>query len=149
MARKNPNLKELLKKWQPRLGLHNWDIKVKYCKPADMEGCQGLNEFEQTYLTSSVKILKPEYYSDPNFPQDIEATLIHELLHLHFVFLRKSSDNAGDAEEQAIELLTRAVLYDRKKTTTAVGEGPKRKPKGASKGSKVENIGGNSTGPSG
>ena len=148
MPIKNPNLRELLKKWQLRLGLQNWHIKVRYAKPVDMEGCQGLNDYDQTYLTSSIKILKPEYYSDKDFPQDIEATLIHELLHLHFAFLRKSSDNAGDAEEQAIELLTRAVLYDRKKTTTAVGEGPKRKPKGASKGSKVENIGGNSTGPS-
>lgn len=80
-------LVECSKYWIPLLGLSDWKIVLKVVHQADMceeEERQGEVLYSLTGKQAIVKILDPADWNNDDFMQDMEKTLVHELLHLRF-----------------------------------------------------------------
>lgn len=86
-------LQELCRKWQERLRLQDWDIVVRLVRKRDFaikDGVDGECEWESQNKIAIIRILDPiDYDPDCILEQDIERTLVHELLHLHFALFRE------------------------------------------------------------
>jgi len=107
-------LTQLCESWQKVLGLDAWRVKVKLCRARDfnVEGRQGEIIFDRKRLEADIKIIDPQDYPPGElFPQDIEQTLVHELLHLVWAVTQV---DAGTEEyvqwEAAIHLTARAMM---------------------------------------
>ncbi|MDD9147833.1 hypothetical protein OYT88_04620 [Sporolactobacillus sp. CQH2019] len=111
-------LQERLKYWQERLRLRDWDIEAEIVPLSAMD--DQTHGGENTYLLQSkasrISILNHGDYQNMNciIPHDMEETLVHELLHLHFAPF--DSEKNYMPIEQAIESLAKAfVETDRQK----------------------------------
>jgi sugar/nucleoside kinase (ribokinase family) len=111
-------LNERLIYWQKRLRLQDWGVNIRLCHPDEIDA-QGLSCIKVTSKSVKIKILDPKYFNDLDAEiicQNWEITLIHELLHLHFVTFdrifdrdRDNTKDARDAVEQSIELIAQAL----------------------------------------
>ena len=108
-------LQEKLKEWQERLRLQDWIVRARICRRHELPS----NSQGRVYVTLSKKmanilILDPvDYEPDNMLPQDMENSLVHELLHLH-LWPITGDDEEGIyriAEEQAIESITSGLLH--------------------------------------
>jgi len=106
----------LLKEWQERLNLQHWKIKIKVARGGDLDlpgGLQGRCDMILNRLEAFIRILDPiDWDKTILWPQDMEATLVHELLHLHWVSLDKWQANSPEvtAMEQAIHSISHALV---------------------------------------
>jgi len=121
MASKAPSqrkLDDLRREWQKRLKLLDWAITVKF---ADLRFLKDLTETENPVgacehfaetKQAKIWILRPEDWSkeEDQRQQDVEDTIVHELLHCHFAAFREESDANRLYIEQTIEMLTAALL---------------------------------------
>ena len=112
--------KELLAKWQKRLGLTDWVIDLRdNCVPDDMElpSVAGECVWQEVNKTAVIRIIKPECYGERIAPFDFEKTLVHELLHIKFCLLEESGNPLQDRVlHQIIEDLAKAfVVSEREK----------------------------------
>lgn len=106
----------LCEEWQAVLGLSQWDVFVKIVRgnglhlPHDL---QGSCEWALRRHEAIIKLMDPVDY-DPEFcrPLDMEVTLVHELLHLHFAPFDHSEKGSPDdiATEQVIHHLSEALV---------------------------------------
>ena len=110
-------LNERLAYWQKQLRLQDWSVNIRICHPDEVDA-QGLSSIKVTSKSVKIKILDPKYFNDLDAEiicQNWEITLIHELLHLHFVTFDRIFDRientkeAKDAVEQSIELIAQAL----------------------------------------
>lgn len=108
-------LHSALKYWQKILRLQDWNITMKFVDEPRC-GYFGKGRNNSTYQSSSIEILKPEHI-DPEWSgcRDLEVTLVHELLHIRFLYASKGEQNASkgeqsDSEEFAIESTARAMV---------------------------------------
>jgi hypothetical protein len=104
----------LCEKWQKILHIQDWQVKPRLARYYDMpDGKGGHISFSRPHRTASIKILDPADY-DPtwtNFPEDIERSLVHELIHLVFaVFDQHFGDDLIRLEEIAINSLERSLI---------------------------------------
>lgn len=106
---------KLLKKWQKILLLQDWDILVKF-HHFDVMGCnQGFCKPHPDDRSAEIALVHPNDY-DPSdrapWPYDIEATLVHELLHIHLHFMFPYEDQGLERElaEGTIASLERAFI---------------------------------------
>jgi len=107
---------EYLPKWTRILRLQDWNIDISVKRERDMftaavGGCVNFH-FEKRHAI--IQILDPIDF-DPDTPckpdQDMEQTLVHELLHLH---LTQWKEDHKPFEEQAIHAIAQAlILLDR------------------------------------
>lgn len=109
------NLENLLldcQKWQRILKLQDWDVSVVVAPADEMDEAEGLVIWDIHKRIADIKLVKPEEYPiDQMRPYDMEAVLVHELLHLHFApFDAKTGSPKGVAQEQAINALARALV---------------------------------------
>jgi hypothetical protein len=110
----NEQLQEKLREWQRRLRLQDWIIEARICRIHDLQPESLANIYPtMEKKTALIKILDPIDY-DPSsmLPYDMENSLVHELLHLHFWPIT-GDDEEGNyhiAEEQAIECITSGLL---------------------------------------
>lgn len=108
-------LQTLCQEWQERLGLGHWQVVVKIKRYYDMDNYQGSNLFTYSKMQSVIKIIHPDDW-DPDCMcnQDMEKTLVHELLHilLHPLAASIKDDDylKQDILEQIIETLSRALV---------------------------------------
>lgn len=106
-------LQELLKEWQEILRLQHWKIVLKTDRRYNLpEGSQGTISWKQEKLCAMIKILDPADW-DPSslIPQDMECTLVHELIHILFAPFAAQDDTPEDiSQEQAIECLATALV---------------------------------------
>lgn len=74
----------LCSKWQEKLRLSHWDIAVRVCKAKDMplKGVQAANEISLTNEQALISVLDSDDYPASVFAQDMEVSLVHELLHI-------------------------------------------------------------------
>ena len=107
-------LQSLCSEWQKTLRLQDWDIRARFVKhyrfPQSKQGEVSCVEEQKTAL---IRILVPEDYEpDQEWPQDIEQTLVHELVHVHFIaFTDSEKGSAKDlALEQGVELTAWALV---------------------------------------
>jgi len=109
----NEQLTELCTEWKERLGLQAWQVGIAFARHYEME-LRGQGECSWTLdkLQAYIRILDPaDYEPNETFPQDIEKTLVHELLHLMFApFDTERGTSEYGVQHQAIELLSRALV---------------------------------------
>jgi hypothetical protein len=99
-----------VERWLPRIGLHGWSIFLHIIRAAEMPGDQGRIRDSQEHRVADLCLLDPRDYSKGcPVPQDMEATALHELLHIHFNRLQVSKKNRA-VEEQVICLMADAML---------------------------------------
>lgn len=105
---------KLLDKWQKRLGLQDWRIKlVTRLKPEEMTvtNVSGCTDWSESIKTARIEILNPMFYGERIVPFNFEKTLIHELLHLKFSFWCQGEDSVEDRlMHQIIDDLARAFV---------------------------------------
>ena len=115
------NTEELVKicrKWQNCLGLQQWDIQLRVCRKKEMyTGGDAEVLHKPNILSAVIQILDPQDYEDAFIAQNIEQSIIHELLHIPLNMFCKPEDGSVESVlmEQHIESLSRALLYLDKK----------------------------------
>lgn len=102
---------EKLKYWKDILTLDQWDIVAKIVRANDMdlEESQGTINFRICGLEAILKQMDPIDWHNTDFDYDMEASLIHELLHLLFAGFKHEGED-GDLEEQVINIIARALV---------------------------------------
>jgi hypothetical protein len=111
-------LKKRCAYWQKMLRLQDWCVDVRYVGTDEVpDHAAGACEVHQDGKLATVKILAREAYNETSqmmraFGFDPEATLVHELLHIHFDKLLNSEADEHEAvmQEQAIELTAQALV---------------------------------------
>ena len=111
---------EKLPVWQRRLKLEDWKITVLSVHPTGLrEHTLGNIHWDAEKKTAVIRVLNASDYRMPYHAtlNDLEFTIVHELIHLELVSLPRSEASRSD-EEQAINHLADALLqFDRKDTT--------------------------------
>ena len=118
---------KLLKEWQERLGLQDWQIKFKpNCKAEEVDEGNSIGEtlWSTTNKSALIRIIASEEYIKEDYvlPYDFEKTLVHELLHIKFSLIDKDLNTyegivTEQARHQLIDDLARAfVMAKRGKT---------------------------------
>lgn len=90
-------IEALCREWQERLGLLDWNVRIRFARPWEIEnGALGQCDSQIQSKTAAIRILHPsDMQPDPDFPefQSIEHTVIHELLHLHCAYFAPPGDD--------------------------------------------------------
>ncbi len=105
-----------LPKWQRILRLQDWNIQIEIKREREMDiaNAGGCNNWHIQSRHSTIHILDTaDWPTDPEHPvQDMELTLVHELLHLHLAEWRENTKPFG---EQAIHAIAQAlIMLDRR-----------------------------------
>lgn len=107
-----PNLPDLVALWQERLRLRDWRLTVSYepnLAAADGSPCYGLCSPFVDAKEARIYLRDPVESTDGIPAHDVEETLVHELLHLHFAPLAENTSAGVAAEEQAVWAITSAI----------------------------------------
>jgi hypothetical protein len=112
-----------LTKWQAILRLKDWDISAHIVSKEEMNqsiedaDCESLYEgyihANEETKEAEIKILDASYWTTEYWMmRDHELTLVHELLHIHFIpFEAKKKSRKLIAQEQAINLIAKALVH--------------------------------------
>ena len=107
-------LQAMFAEWQKRLRLQDWKIYVEISRDRDMkfEGNGGEVHWQIEAKQAVINIIDPiDYPPNTMAEQDMEQTLVHELLHLHFApFDAEHNTPADVAQEQAIHAIAEALV---------------------------------------
>lgn len=115
----NEQLRACCDEWQRRLRLQDWTVLIRRVRAAEYgEGkcVAGQVEWGLAKRAAVIKITEPEDYAlqcnkDFETVQDMEITVVHELLHLHTApFTLQQEPYESTAEEQAIDAIARALV---------------------------------------
>jgi hypothetical protein len=101
-----------LRVWQNRMGLDDWDIQVNMVRANNLEPkTLGNIHWDTDVKRATIDVLSPYDYtlSTPAMLNDMEVTVVHELVHLQLATLPRSDATRGQ-EEQAVVRITRALL---------------------------------------
>lgn len=117
-----------LTQWQDRLGLQAWGVSLEIKRKEDIDGYQGRCTFQPCLMEATIYILSPLDWREEYDKEDMEATLVHELLHIVFYWYTPSpTDNTLEHQhlEQAITRIERALVekYCKKRISIKL-EGP-------------------------
>lgn len=103
----------LCSEWQSALHLDHWRVNVSISPLRDIgPDKQGKCTFTERILHAHIQVLEPADYP-PGYPeQDIEETIVHELLHLWFAAVTPLSDDEFQDTmfEQAIDTVARTLV---------------------------------------
>ncbi len=113
-------LEKALAKWQKILRLMDWkiDISIERGRYFSNQESQAEVEWYIQNKRAVIKILDPIDYEDALDEQDMELSLVHELLHLHLAPFDtfESGSQEEIALEQCIEMISMALVnLERKK----------------------------------
>jgi hypothetical protein len=116
-------LTPLCAEWQKTLRLQDWKIIVRIRKMRDIpEAAQGCVDWTWEHKEAVISIVDPvDYPPDSAWKQDMEKTLVHELLHLHFP--EEEENKYHTQVEQGIELTACALVDLKRRATTALVDG--------------------------
>jgi hypothetical protein len=101
-----------LRVWQERLNLTNWDINVQLVRPKALEPkTLGNIHWDLNTRQATIDVLSAYDYKLPlpEMLDDMEFTVVHELVHLHLASLPRSSATRMK-EEYAVNQLAHALL---------------------------------------
>lgn len=100
--------------WQKRLRLRDWEIHVEFARPGDMpeSDAAGTVTYECAKRLAWISICDPACWPQSRrASQDVEYTLVHELVHVVLApLVTSASEVNGMLEEQSVDQLTRALL---------------------------------------
>lgn len=113
---KDDVLTSLCHEWQKRLRLQDWDVEARYVKYYEMKSEHADGECDYVFSRKSacINILCAE---DCPEPIDVEETLVHELLHLHFAEWTERHDECPVSGEQALDAIASALVRLKKEAT--------------------------------
>lgn len=113
-------LNDACKEWQTRLGLLDWRVEVSTERLAQLMDGEAVASctYSIERKTAKIKMIDPvdlPLVKDQflaNEATDYDFHLVHELLHLHFVWFAAESDasQVGIAQEQAINAISRSLV---------------------------------------
>ena len=101
------------------LRLRQWRFKIRYAHAREMSTdsgdiAWGRCSINENHLRAKVIVLHPDDYEDDEGREEIEATVVHELLHVLTNGMRREGkvpDAAGDvAEEQLINVISELLV---------------------------------------
>jgi hypothetical protein len=98
--------------WQQRLNLNDWDIRVQLVRPSSLEPrTLGNIHWDTSTKRATIDVLSAFDYTLPlpEMLDDMEFTVVHELVHLDLATLPHSDATSGN-EEYAVNQLARALL---------------------------------------
>jgi len=102
--------------WQKRLNLQDWNVNVVMSRTGDLKPkTLGNIHWDLEKKTATIRVLDPADYKLPfkEMLQDMEFTVVHELIHLNFAPVT-SEFNRSDAnrreEEHAVNHMADALL---------------------------------------
>jgi hypothetical protein len=107
--------------WQRRLRLDDWAVWVSIKRQHQFrkKDRQGECKWDLWKKEAWINILDPQDYpDDAPGPQDMERTLVHELLHLHLAAWQPEPETLEDImQEQAIHAISAALVGLRRHET--------------------------------
>lgn len=119
------NLQQILLEWQRILKLLDWDISVKVVPHREAEEAWGNVRWNLDEKFADIKLLDPADQSGGMRPYNVEETLVHELLHLHFApFDATTGTHEQRFQEQAINAIARALVNLKNATLPPQGATP-------------------------
>jgi hypothetical protein len=98
--------------WQKRLHLDDWRIEARIVRAADLKpDTLGNLKWNSISRTATIKVLNPADYDLPaaDVPEDIEYTVVHELVHLQLSALPRAGGKQ-DVEEMVVNKLSDALM---------------------------------------
>ncbi len=98
--------------WQKRLHLEDWKIDVRIVRHSDLRpDTLGNLKWSTLSRTASIKVLNPLDYEIPaqDVAEDMEYTVLHELVHLQLSVLPRDL-NRKDVEEQVVNKMADALM---------------------------------------
>lgn len=98
--------------WQKRLHLEDWKIDVRIVRPDDLKPeTLGNLKWNSSNRKAIIKVLNPLDYEMPaaEVPEDIEYTVVHELIHLQLSSLPRDATRK-DIEEQVVNRIADALM---------------------------------------
>jgi hypothetical protein len=108
-----PELQKLCNEWKKRLGLAHWRIDIRYGRRDEFDDNVIANVTHQIEFENAViKILDPSQYIGL-FPQDIEQSIVHELLHILFAPIEPEGGYYGEQKvlaEQIADRIARVLV---------------------------------------
>jgi hypothetical protein len=106
-------LLRLCENWQKILRLQDWLIYVEVCRASDLpDGVAGHSKIDILKKRAVIAILdEGDYDPQSAWAYDLEKTLVHELLHLHFETNKELTNEQYVALEQGVDILS-GVLVD-------------------------------------
>jgi hypothetical protein len=102
---------ELLSFWQKQLRLEDWDVTIDV--PAHDPGGYAYVKRSESYQIARITLRNPDMKDPSSLPQnDLEITLVHELLHLRFPNVQFAQDTMDDKiHELGIERTAIALVH--------------------------------------
>jgi hypothetical protein len=103
---------EKLSVWQERLHLEDWRISIVMARGSEMKaGTRGKIRWDKSKKSAVIWVLDAADYgmSLPEMLEDMEFTIVHELIHLSLASLPRS-EASRRSEEEAVNRLTAALL---------------------------------------
>lgn len=108
---------EKLAVWQRTLALADWKISIIMCRRSDLKlKTLGRVRWDKAKRSAVISVLAPSEYHLPvnEMLDDMELTIVHELVHVHLAALPRSEASRRE-EERAVSQLAQALLrLDRK-----------------------------------
>lgn len=98
--------------WQKRLRLEDWKIDVRIVRSSELKpDTLGNLKWNSITRTATIKVLNPTDYDIPAdaVPEDMEYTVLHELIHLQLSVLPRDL-NHKDVEEQVVNRIGDALM---------------------------------------
>ena len=111
-----PELRRLANKWQERLKLMDWDLKIRFSTKDEAKETWGLCKPDTNTKQALIHIANPRWFKEEDkvvhgYLWDPEVTVVHELLHLHFSLLDHKSGSVKDViEEQIVSTLAHLLV---------------------------------------
>jgi hypothetical protein len=97
--------------WQKRLHLQDWRIEARIVRSAGLKpDTLGNLKWNSVTRTATIKVLNPVDYDMPpaDVPEDIEYTVVHELVHLQLSVLPR--DGSKEVEEVVVNKISDALM---------------------------------------
>lgn len=103
---------EKLQVWRQRLNLQDWNISVVMARKSELKPkTLGGTRWDKRKKSATIWVLDPADYRLPfaDVLNDLELTLVHELVHLELASLPRS-EASRSTEEHAVNRLSEALL---------------------------------------
>ncbi len=105
-------VQDWLRMWQNRLHLDDWKVTLRIVHSSELKpNTLGNLKWNHTDHTAVMKVLNPEDYELPaaDIPEDMEYTVVHELIHLQLSVLPRDLQ-MKDVEESVVNKIADALM---------------------------------------
>jgi len=109
---KDEQITKLVSKWQTRLKLDHWDVKLKIVNSSELDDGAGAEvTCNYEYLFATIRLARNSAEGNPVHKIELTLSIIHELIHLHLSGLGIIAGTPEHTvEEQAAQILSRVIM---------------------------------------